>query len=122
MAILRVQRIKQQIKKETTLILQEDLKDPRIGFVTITDVQLSSDLKYAKIYVSIFGDEEDKNQTMQGLKSATGFIRSMIGKRIRLRYTPEIIFEQDNSLDNIEYINKLLEEVKSKEQTKVKGN
>src|SRR5690606_42037755 len=82
---LRTSRVAEQMKKELGEIVNHKLKDPRIGFVTITDVELTNDLLQATVYISVLGDEAEKNRTLEGLQKATGFIRSEIGKRIRLR-------------------------------------
>lgn len=78
-------------------MLQHEIKDPRIGFVTITRVEVSSDLRNAKIYVSIYGSSVEQDATIKVLSSARGYIRSELGKRIRLRHTPEITFKLDTS-------------------------
>jgi ribosome-binding factor A len=101
---VRANRVGEQIKKEMTDILQRELKDPRIGFVTITGVEVTGDLQQATIFITVLGNEEQKESTLQGLSKATGFIRSEIGKRIRLRKTPELIFKFDEST---EYGNKI---------------
>lgn len=97
----RVSRVASLIKREVSLILLHDIKDDRVGsgMVSITDVDVSGDLQHAKIFVSIYGTEEAKKETMEGLKSATGYIRSFLGQRIRLRRTPEVIFLEDRSLE-----------------------
>lgn len=87
---LRANRVGEQMKKELGDIISRKIKDPRIGFVTVTDVQVSGDLQIAKVYISVLGDEEQKENTLKGLAKAKGFIRSEIGQRIRLRKTPEI--------------------------------
>ncbi|HHT49416.1 MAG TPA: 30S ribosome-binding factor RbfA [Firmicutes bacterium] len=99
MSEFRAQRLAGLIKAELGAILQKDLKDPRIGFTSITNVRVSKDISHAKIFVSVFGDQEQQTATMKGLESAKGFIRTELGKRIRLRYTPEIHFVFDNSLE-----------------------
>lgn len=99
MSQLRANRVAEQIKKEMGDILTTKLKDPRVGFVTVTDVDVTGDLQQATIYVSVLGDEEKKDETLLGLAKATGFIRSEIGSRIRLRKTPEITFEYDEALE-----------------------
>lgn len=99
MSQLRANRVAEQIKKEMGDILTTKLKDPRVGFVTVTDVDVTGDLQQATIYVSVLGDEEEKDETLLGLAKATGFIRSEIGSRIRLRKTPEITFEYDEALE-----------------------
>lgn len=101
---VRPNRVAEQIKKEMTDILQRDLKDPRIGFVTVTGVEVTGDLQQATIFITVLGSDEQKESTLQGLSKATGFIRSEIGKRIRLRKTPELLFKFDES---IEYGNKI---------------
>jgi len=112
MARIRVSRVGEQIKKELSEIIQREIKDPRIGFVTITTVEMSGDLQMAKVYVSVMGSENEKQQTLAALEKAKGYMRSEIGKRIRLRYTPELIFVMDQSLEHSEHINKLLKDVK----------
>jgi len=96
---LRANRVGEQMKKELSDIIGRKLKDPRIGFVTVTDVRVTGDLQQAKVYITVLGDEEQKKNTLKGLAKAKGFIRSEIGQRIRLRKTPEIIFEIDESID-----------------------
>lgn len=95
---VRADRIAEQMKKELTDIISRKLKDPRIGFVTITDVEVSGDLQIAKVYISVLGDEQAAENSLKGLERAKGFIRSEIGSRIRLRIVPEIHFEMDTSI------------------------
>lgn len=97
MSELRANRVAEQMKKELGEILTTKLKDPRIGFVTITDVEVTGDLQQATIYISVLGDEDEKQESLLGLTKAKGFIRSEIGKRIRLRKTPELTFEFDEA-------------------------
>lgn len=96
---LRANRVGEQMKKELSDIIGRKIKDPRIGFVTVTDVQVTGDLQQAKVYISVLGDDEQKENTLKGLAKAKGFIRSEIGHRIRLRKTPEITFEFDESIN-----------------------
>lgn len=111
MTNVRANRIAEQMKKELGEIIGRKLKDPRIGFVTITDVEVSGDLQQAKIFLTVLGDEDNKEATLEGLKKAKGFIRSEIGTRIRLRKTPEIEFEWDESYEHGARIEKLLHEI-----------
>lgn len=113
---LRANRVGEQIKKELTDIIGRKIKDPRIGFVTVTDVEVTGDLQQAKVYISILGDETQKENTLKGLSKAKGFIRSEIGQRIRLRKTPEIIFEIDQSIDYGNRIDTLIHEIRQSEQ------
>ena len=109
----RAQRVSEQLKKEVSSIIMDEIKDPRIGFVTVTSVEASNDLRHAKVYVSIYGDEIQKDESLEGLKKATGFVRREIGKRIKLRYTPEIEFKFDNSIEYGDKINKLISKMKN---------
>lgn len=86
-------------EKELSDIIGRKIKDPRIGFVTVTDVQLTGDLRQAKVFISVLGDEKQKKDTLKALAKAKGFIRSEIGQRIRLRKTPDLLFEFDESID-----------------------
>ncbi|HHY23488.1 MAG TPA: 30S ribosome-binding factor RbfA [Clostridiaceae bacterium] len=107
----RIYRISEEIKREISNIIQNDLKDPRLPeFVSVLSVDTTRDLRYAKVYVSVYGNEEEKKKAMEGLKNAAGFIRREIGQRIKLRYTPELLFELDNSIEYGIYINKLINE------------
>ncbi|HAQ06103.1 MAG TPA: 30S ribosome-binding factor RbfA [Bacillus bacterium] len=112
----RVNRVGEQMKKELGEIISRKIKDPRIGFVTVTDVQVTGDLQQAKVYISVLGDEEQRENTLKGLAKAKGFIRTEIGQRIRLRKTPELIFEFDESMAYGNRINSLIHELKRDEQ------
>ncbi|MRX70636.1 30S ribosome-binding factor RbfA [Bacillus lacus] len=115
---LRANRVGEQMKKELGEIIGRKIKDPRIGFVTVTDVQVTGDLQIAKVYISVLGDEEQRENTLKGLATAKGFIRSEIGQRIRLRKTPEIQFEFDESIDYGNRIETLIHEInRSSEKT-----
>ncbi|KEZ50130.1 MULTISPECIES: 30S ribosome-binding factor RbfA [Metabacillus] len=108
---LRANRVGEQMKKELGEIISRKIKDPRIGFVTVTDVRVSGDLQIAKVYISVLGDAEKRENTLKGLAKAKGFIRSEIGQRIRLRKTPEILFEFDESVDYGNRIETLIHEI-----------
>jgi ribosome-binding factor A len=112
---IRPNRVGEQMKKELGEIISRKIKDPRIGFVTVTDVQVTGDLQQAKVFISVLGDEEQRQNTLKGLAKAKGFIRSEIGQRIRLRKTPEIIFEFDESIDYGNRIESLLYEIQKDE-------
>lgn len=101
---LRSNRIAEQMKKELGDIITRKLKDPRVGFVTITDVDVTGDLQQATVYISSLGNDREREETLKALVKAAGFIRTEIGHRIRLRRTPEITFEFDSS---VEYGNKI---------------
>lgn len=106
----RADRLGDLIQREISDILQRRIKDPRIGFCTILRVDVSRDLRHAKVFVSIMGTEDQQKNTLAGLKSATGFIRREIGHRIMLRHTPEIVFRIDRSVDHSFRIAQLLKE------------
>jgi len=97
----RVSRVAELIKREVSQMLIHDIKDDRVGagMVSVTDVDVSGDLQHAKIFVSIYGTDEARAETMAGLKSATGYVRSELGQRVRLRRTPEIVFQEDRSIE-----------------------
>lgn len=101
---LRSNRVAEQMKKELGDIITRKIKDPRVGFVTITDVAVTGDLQQATIYITSLGNERERRETLKALEKASGFIRSEIGSRIRLRRTPELFFEFDAS---VEYGNKI---------------
>lgn len=108
MSQLRVEKVQELMKQEISQIILQELKDPRIGFVTVTSVACTGDLREAKVYVSIMGSEEQIKGCWSGLQSSLGFIRREIGRRIRLRFTPILSFELDKSLDYSAHIQELL--------------
>lgn len=115
MSQLRVEKVQELMKQELSQIILRELKDPRIGFVTITKVAATPDLREAKCYVSVMGDEGKVRDTMRGLQSSLGYIRKEIGRRIRLRFTPELSFEVDRSLDYSTHIQELLNRIQKEE-------
>ena len=121
MTRLRVKRVAEAIRSEVADIIAKDMKDPRLGFATVTDVEVSGDLRHVKVFVSVLGDETQVAETMAALDSAQGFIRSEIGKRIRLRYTPEIIFRHDTSIRHGARVSELLKEIRKEEEAGSSG-
>ena len=108
----RMIRINDEIQKEISAIIRGDLKDPRIGVITsVLKVDTTNDLKYCKVYISVLGDEDKKQEVMGVLKNATGFIRSLIAQRINLRITPELKFILDDSLEYSFKIDSLIRSV-----------
>lgn len=112
---MRSNRVAEQMKKELGDIISLKLKDPRIGFVTVTDVEVTGDLQQATVYISVLGDETQRENTLRGLAKAKGFIRTEIGSRIRLRKTPDLLFEFDESIDYGNRIESLLRSVNENE-------
>lgn len=107
----RARRVSEQIRKEVSAILRDQVKDPRLGFATITGVEVSNDLSDAKIFFSVYGKEGDRESTREALESARGFIRKEVGERIQLRHVPEIRFLYDSSLEHAAHINSLIEKI-----------
>ncbi len=118
MARIRVSRVGEQVKKELSQIIQQEIKDPRIGFVTVTAVEMSGDLQIAKVYISVMGKQEEKRDTLAGLEKAKGYIRSEIGRRIKLRHVPELVFVMDESLEHSEHITRLLNDISQQEKNR----
>lgn len=116
MSYQRADRVKELLRQELSQIISEEIKDPRVGFATVTDVELSSDLRHAKAFISVYGDEEKQKDTLQALERATGFIRSEVGKRIKMKHIPEIIFRFDKSIEHGARISQLLHEIKHEEK------
>lgn len=116
MAKIRVGRVGEQIKKELSLILQSELKDPRIGFITVTGVEVTNDLSQAKVYLSVFGEDDQREDTLKALEQASGFIRTELGRRVRLRHTPELIFKLDTSIEYGSHIENLLKKLNDKDE------
>ncbi len=108
----RIDRINEEAKKEISSIIR-DLKDPRVtkGLCSIVAVDITKDLRWCKAYVSVLGNDEVKKGAIDGLKSASGFVRRELAHRLKLRYTPEIIFTLDNSIEHGAHINRLLHDI-----------
>ncbi len=115
----RSARVSDQIKEEIAEMLMRKIKDPRIGFVTVTDVELADDLRNAKVFVSVLGG--DRASTLKGLESASAFIRAELGRRLRLKFIPELLFRYDDSAERGAHIMELLHEV-DEEGKKGSGN
>ena len=109
----RSQRVGEQIHKEISALLVKGLKDPRIGFVTITAVEINADLSLARVYFSVMGSDAELKNTEKGLKSSVPFLRRELGKRMRLRHVPELVFEYDRSLDYGNRIENLLRQLQT---------
>jgi ribosome-binding factor A len=108
----RINRISEEVRKVVSDLLLSEIKDPRIsGMPSVNRVNVSKDLKFAKIYISVLGNEEDKINTIKGLENAKGFIRTEIGKRVQLRHVPEPLFLLDQSIEQAMHLTKLIDEV-----------
>jgi ribosome-binding factor A len=114
----RKDKVRDAIQKEVCAIIQKELKDPRLGFITITEVDLSDDLRNAKIFYSVLGDETQAKKSQDALDSALGFIRSLIADRVKLRFAPEIMFKQDKSAQYSVRIQEVLDQIKAMDSRK----
>lgn len=116
MGEVRARKIQEFIKQEVSAIILRELKDPRLGFVTVTDARITGDLREATVYVSLFGSDREKADTLAALARATGYIRSEVGKRLGIRYSPSIAFKEDTSLEYGMKIDKILRNIGTKEE------
>ena len=112
----RLARVRENVKETVSMMLEREIKDPRIGFVTITDVDISADLRHCKIFFSSLGGEKQHEKALAGLQSAKGFIRSELGKRLRMKYTPEIEFHFDTSVEQGVRIAEILNKIKKESE------
>ncbi len=108
------------MKHEIADILMRKIRDPRIGFVTVIDVEIAEDLKNAKVFVSVYGG--DKQESLRGLKSATPFIRSELGRRLRMKFVPELLFRYDSTIEQGAHIMELLRSIEEGKEKKDPSN
>ncbi len=114
---VRPNRIGEEIKKEVVLLIRNGIKDPRVdSLVSITDVEVTRDLSYATIYISRYGNEQQRQDALEGMKAAARFIRSELSKRLKLRTVPELIFKLDDSLEYGAKIETILHQIHQEEQ------
>ena len=114
----RIERVNSLIRQEISELLRRQVKDPRLdNLVAVTDVSTSPDLRYAKIFVSRIGSEEEKQEILSVLAAASGFFRNELTKRLRLRHIPELSFQWDDSIERGDYLLKLIDEVSSDSST-----
>ena len=106
----RAERLAEEIREQVAQMIASGLKDPRLGFVTVTRVELAHDLGHARVYVGVLGSEAEREKSLQALHQASGFVRRELGKRLRIRHTPEIDFRYDKGLDATDRVARLLEE------------
>ena len=108
----RTVRLDEQFREEISKLLMKGLKDPRIGFVTISRVEITNDLSYAKVYISVLGSDREKAASLIGLRNSAGFIRTYLGKALKIRKSPQLSFVLDESLDHAMHIEEILAELK----------
>ena len=112
----RIERVNSIIREEISELLQRQVKDPRLGeFIAITEVATSPDLKYAKVFVSQMGAEVDRKKVLRGLASASGFFRTELSKRLKMRFVPELQFQWDDSIAHGDRISQLIDQVSRQE-------
>jgi ribosome-binding factor A len=119
---IRPERVQEALRREISLIIQKEIKDPRLGFTTITKVEISRDLKNAKVFYSVLGSEKDENNTRHALASAEGFIKKLIGDRIKMRFVPDIKFVADRSMEHQRRVFKILDDLKKEKPDERKEN
>ena len=112
----RIYQISEEVRRSISEIIQYQLKDPRIpSIISVPHVDVTNDLSYAKVFVSVLGDEETQEQAIEGINSAKGFIKKELSKRVRLRVMPELLFINDNSIEESMRLSKLIDEVNNEE-------
>jgi ribosome-binding factor A len=112
----RSERLAEEIREEVARMIASELKDPRLGFVTVTRVELAHDLGYARVHVGVLGDEKEREKSLVALRSASGFVRRELGRRLRIHHTPEIDFRYDKGLDATDRVARLLQEDAEREK------
>ena len=115
MAGHRIKRVNEQLKREISRIVVREVNDPRVDAVTVTRVSAAPDLTFARVHVQLLGDESDRAETMEGLRAATPYIRTLLADRIEMRRVPELRFERDRSMEHAMRIEELLAEVSTGE-------
>ncbi|MDQ1257900.1 MAG: ribosome-binding factor [Candidatus Hydrogenedentes bacterium] len=115
MAKLRAERVAELIRQEIASLITKGLKDPRIGFVSVMSVRMSSDLRYANVYISLFGDERERKSSLVAMRNSAGWVRREVGKAIRLRFTPEIRFFPDDTLEEVYHLEEIFHKLHGQE-------
>lgn len=114
----RAARVGEEMREILSGLIREGLKDPRVGFVSIVKVEVAGDLRHAKCFISVLGDEKKKKESLKGLTSAAGFLRSEVAKALQLRYTPELHFVLDETIEHGQKIAQLLVQVQQEQKEK----
>ena len=109
----RTDRLDSQIQQELMQLLQRDVKDPRVGFATITRVETSRDLGHAKVWVSVYGTDEERAASIEALRSATPWLRRQLGERLRLRHVPQLSIRADDSIESGDRVLRILREIEA---------
>ncbi len=112
----RLAKVTENVKETVSLLIERKIKDPRIEFVTITGVDISADLRHCKVFFSTLGGKKEHDRALEGLESASGYIRGELGKRLRMKYTPKVRFYFDESVEQGERIDKIINRLKTEEK------
>ena len=118
----RLDRVNQLIREEISLLVQRELKDPRLGFVTVTEVDVAKDLRTAKVYVSVLGPEVDWQASLEALESARGYIRNWLAPRLRMRSIPHLTFHPDRSMAHAAHIQTVLEQLRTEKRAEAEDD
>ena len=111
MSSIRAEQLAADIQKELSELIQKKVRDPRVGFVTVTRVRVTDDLSFARVYISDLAAKDTESKSMEGLQKATGFLRSALGKALRIRHIPELRFMEDDSMEYSEHMSELLDSI-----------
>jgi ribosome-binding factor A len=112
----RPERLAEEMREEIARMIASELKDPRLGFVTVTRVELAHDLRYARVHVGVLGTEAEREKSLAALRSAAGFVRRALGRRLRIHHSPEVDFRYDKGLEATDRVARLLQEEAAKEK------
>lgn len=115
----RAGKVAEAIRREVGIIIQKELKDPRMGFVTVTRVEVTNDLRYAKVYFSTLGKKEDEQKSIDALNSASGYIKRLVSERVKLRLFPEMAFMIDRSAEYSIHIQDELDKIREQKQREI---
>jgi ribosome-binding factor A len=112
----RPERLAEEVREEVARMIASELKDPRLGFVTVTRVELAHDLRYVRVHVGVLGNEAEREKSLVALRSAAGFVRRQLGRRLRIHHSPEVDFRYDKGLDATDRVARLLAEDAAREK------
>ena len=118
----RPQRLAEEIREEVARMVASEIKDPRLGFVTVIRVELARDLRNAKVYVGVLGSEAEREKSLTALRSAAGFVRRELGRRLRIHHSPELDFRYDKGLEATDRVARLLQEDAAREEPPEPGD